>query len=88
MWKCFICGKVEHHKLECRETGGESDKEDFDLIFYDVSNDSEQSNMKVKFKKMPEVILDEGQLCTTDGYQYHMFNKNSWRYRCILLHYI
>ncbi len=27
---------------------------------------------------MPEVIPDVGQLCTIDGCQHHMFNKNSW----------
>ncbi len=86
MGKCFDWGKVGHCKSKykkeksnkSRETGEESDKEDFGFVFYDVSVDLEQCNKKVKFKNMPEVIPDVGQLCTIDGCQYHRFNKNTW----------
>ena len=86
MGKCFNCGKVGHRKSECkkemanksREKIEESDEEDYGLVFYDTSNDSEQCKRKVKFKEIPEVIPDIGQLCTIDGHQYHTFNKNSW----------
>ncbi len=67
----------ERKSNQVRETGEGSDKEDFDLVFYDVSDDSEQCNKKVKFKNMPKVIPDFRQLCTIDGSQYCRFNKNS-----------
>lgn len=34
--------------------------------------------MTVKLKEMSEIIPNVRQLCTIDGCQYHMFDKNSW----------
>ncbi len=32
--------------------------------------------MQVTFKDMPEIISNVGKLCTIDGLQYHLFDKN------------
>ncbi len=83
MGKCFNCGKVGYWKWKCKnetakklqEREDRNDDKDFGLMTY---NDLRKEKKQVKSIDTPEIIPEQGQLCTIDGCQYHTFNRSSW----------